>query len=326
MKRNKIMQILLLILIIVVIGATLVFSIYFWMKSATESTTIAWFAAIFGGTLIYVSGWLILGSYNTFREQKAVANGIRGDFPKDDYLAAVVGTIIPLDYTLKAPLSHREAVYYTYSIEHEELDPDKNRIDVIDFSGEALAPCAVKTSYGNVRLLSKPAMLKGFKTVFPDDYDRADLYIESTKFDEFNLNNPLDAYEFANEIVSLLELKAGEMRSDVKLSYAENSRGLTLKEEIVPPGAEVCVIGRFDSKEKAFYTPKFKFGADSGIQIIKGKGKTLLTKLRWKSTILFVIGTIVLISSIAGLFVLRAKIVTLNIKVTENAKKIIVWH
>jgi len=326
MKRNGIMQILLLILIVVVIGATLVFGIYFWMKPAVETTTVAWFAAIFGGALIYVSGWLILGGYNTFREQKAVANGIHGNFPKGKFLAAAVGTIIPLEYTLKAPLTHRDCVYYTYSIKHEELDSEKKKVDVIDFSGEAMVPCVVKTPYGNVRVLSKPALLKGFKSAYPGDYDRADLYIKSTKFKEFNLNNPLEAYDYANEIVRLLELKTGQMRSDVKLSDAENTRGLTLKEEIVPPGAEVCVVGKFDSNEEAFYTPKSQFGADSGIQIIKGKGKSVLTKLRWKSASLLIIGSTILIATIVGLFILRSKAVTLKIKITENAKKIIVWH
>jgi len=320
------MQILLLILIVVVIGTSLVLGIYFWMKPAFEKNTSVWFIAIFGDVLIYVAGWLIMGGYNIFREQKAVASGIRGDFPKGKYLAAAVGIIIPLDYKLKSPLTQLDCVYYTYSMGHEELDSEKKRVDVVDFSGEAMVPCAVKTSYSIVRLLSKPALLKGFKSAFPDDYNRADLYIESTKFDEFNLNNPLDALAYANEIVRLLELKTGEMRSDVKLSYAENSQGLNLKEEIVPPGAEVCVIGKFDSKEKAFYTPKFQFGATSGIQIIKGKGKSVLTKLRWKSASLLIIGAILLIATIVGLFIMRAKAPTLNIKVSENAKKIIVCH
>lgn len=298
------------ILLYLVILSVLIISIYFWMKPIQPAPPMALVIAVFGGVALLVGGCLLCLGHYRIREYKTIARAMRGEMPEDGETAAAIGTVVACNGVLKAPLTGRECVYYRYEIEHEERDrsEDNDTTTVIDFSGDALAPCAVRTAYGDVNIEGRPAELRGFRVEIVRDHARADEYIRTTKFQEFDLVDPFQAVPFAREVYRSLGQRGREMRSDYRLSDATDSSGLWLKEWILPVQVEVCAIGRFDASGNALYNAPQRTGHGSGIQIIRGNGSVVLKRLWWKAALLIPGGILLLVGSVAGLIWIHRKL------------------
>jgi hypothetical protein len=298
------------ILLYLVFLSVLITGIYFWMKPVQPAPPVALVVAVFGGVAILVGGCVLcLGHYKVC-EYKTIACAMRGEMPEDGDIAAAIGTIVACEGILNAPLTGRECVYYRYEMEHEERDhsEDDDTTTVTDYSGDALAPCAVRTSFGDVNIEGRPAELRGFRVEIVKDHARADEYIRTTEFQEFNLDDPFQAIPFAREVYRSLGQRGRKMRSDYRLSDATDSSGLWLKEWILPAQVEVCAIGRFDASGTALYNAPQRTGHGSAIQIIKGNGAAVLRSLWWTAALLIPGGILLLIGSVAGLIWIRRKL------------------
>jgi hypothetical protein len=169
-----------------------------------------------------------------------------GEPPADGKRTALVGTVTVTGSPLLAPISGTPCAGYTYEIFHyvrsgRAADNSSTaQRKVTDFSGIALAPCALHTMQGDFPLLSYP-FLNGFgERLFSNDAEaarRAGAYVQSTTFERtVPLVGELSALHHAMADTS------GSIRKDWRISDASDA-GTHLLEQCLPADAKTCAFG-----------------------------------------------------------------------------------
>lgn len=188
----------------------------------------------------------------------------------DGERVAIAGTLEPESTPLHAPLSGAECLVYDWSISHMRTvrDSSSERTERIDRSGLALAPSVIRSEGRSIRLLACPG-IEGFPETPKERMtaERARSYIRSTNFEE-----PSIVRELA-EVREITADETGAIRKDWKLSKDDDLEDAIFRERYLPPGAAVCVVGRY-SAEKSAIVPQANTG---GVRAIRGTREEALS-------------------------------------------------
>jgi hypothetical protein len=191
---------------------------------------------------------------------------------------AIAGTLEPEGATLHAPLSGSECLVYDWSISHwstgdleRVIGTTRNtgtgRTEQVDKNGFGLAPSVIRSEGRAIRLLALPG-LEGF----PDTpakrmtAERARSYIGATHFEELPLARRL------SEVARITADDTGAIRADWKLTDKEGLENAMFQERFLPPGAAVCVVGRYSAAKNAI-VPEANVG---GVRAIRGSREEAL--------------------------------------------------
>src|ERR1051325_6254429 len=175
------------------------------------------------------------------RRAEAAARGETYAAPQDGETVAVYGTIRALREPLRAPCTNKQAVLYSYEIDHV-VRRQNNSESVRDYSGVALTPSVVDSPYGPVRILTYPS-LEGFEKDSYDtdeELDNARAYIRATQFQKMSGFAVGTMYR---EVKDMMTDDDGEIRKDWQMGDADPELpDHTLREEVIPNGEQVCAI------------------------------------------------------------------------------------
>jgi hypothetical protein len=210
-----------------------------WKK--THETVPTAFIGILGGTfaaMLVGSAWgLVTGS----DDRRALQRALEGEPPKDGRLEAATGTVRALGTPLEAPFTGQECVAYEYNV--------KNRAEGrSDFTGVALAPCAIETPRGPVKILGW-SLLDQFPKALKDDVDRARglAYLQSAKFEPLGLSNALS---FLKDLIADQD---GTIRKDMRIADAEpDLEKRRIEERVVPVNSTVTILGVWSEAQRGF--------------------------------------------------------------------------
>ncbi len=161
---------------------------------------------------------------------------------RDGELIGISGQVKALRAPVIAPFSGKPCVILEYEISRT-TGTGKNRTNSIDFTGMLMAPCAVHTSRGPVRLVGFPLIPQTSheRIENPADLGRAGKYLATTQFKE-RTKNPLALLKELNEILADDD---GDLKADFRNPGAfptelEDDYDDDLDESAKPPIASVA--------------------------------------------------------------------------------------
>jgi hypothetical protein len=247
--------------------------------------------------------WISTGALRTAaiaaRDARRVSSqsafaGFGGEEMTDGETITIVGRIRAVNQPLRAPFSDQPAVLYSYEIEHVSRGPEDSTSTAKDYSGFALAPTAIDSSRGSILLLGFP-LLQGFpKTNVDTDAAKqhAAAYIASTAFTDMQGFHPSQIY---HQIRDVLTDDDGHIRQDCKMTEDRDLSDKTLVEQIVAPGEQVCVIGKWSAAKRGIVPG----GANGVIQLLRGDPQKVESGL-WGKCIRNVIGGLIVATIVNG--------------------------
>jgi hypothetical protein len=160
---------------------------------------------------------------------------------RDGRLEAASGPIRPLEAPLAGPFTGRACVAYEYDVK----PPGGAQSE---FAGVALAPCAIDTPRGSVRVLGW-TVLDQFprETGSAIDHARGAAYLETAPFERLGLTS------LVSVMSELLADDDGTIRKDFRIGAdTVILTGRAIEERIVPVGASVTLIGRWSEAKGGF--------------------------------------------------------------------------
>jgi len=249
-----------------------------------------WWATGVASFFMWISVSSLQGAITSARDAMRVSSessfgGFGGEQFADDETATVVGHIRAVGSSLRAPFSGKAAVLYSYDIEHVSYN-NNDSTDVKDYSGFALAPCAIDSPHGSVRIFGFPLM-EGFpKRAYDTEEGRrnASAYLESTPLTSMQGFHPGAIF---HEIKELLTDDDGQVRKDWKMTEDRDLSDKHLSEQVVAPGDQVCAIGRWSAAKHGLIPP-----AGGVIRLMQGDPQKIVSGL-WRKTIGNLIGALV---------------------------------
>ncbi len=194
-----------------------------------------------GGTFATMLVSSIMGLFTGGSDREALKRAIAGEPPKDGRLEAASGRVRALGAPLEAPFTGRKCVAYEYDVKN----PTEQRSD---FTGVALAPCAIDAPRGPVRILGW-SLLDEFPKTLKEEIDRprALSYLRNTAFEPLGLGNALSF------LSGLLADQDGAIRKDMRIGKGEpDLEGRHLSERIVPEGSTVTILGKWSEADHGF--------------------------------------------------------------------------
>jgi Ankyrin repeats (3 copies) len=218
--------------------------------------------------------------------------GFGGEQFEDDAIVTVVGHISAVGSSLRAPFSGNAAVLYSYDIDHISRTDD-GASETKDYSGFALAPCAIDSPHGSVRIFGFP-LLEGFpkKSYSTEDGRRnAAAYLEATPLKDMQGFHP---GTIIHEIKELLTDDDGQFRKDWKMTEDRDLSDKHLSEQVVTPGDQVCAIGRWSAAKHGLIPP-----AGGVIRLLQGDPQKIVSGL-WRKCIGGLIGGLIFAALVNG--------------------------
>lgn len=195
-----------------------------------------------GAGLLLCAGLALLYSAATaWRQRASILGGIAGVTPSDGPGAVLVGTLEARGPALTAPMSGVPCLAYAYDIT-ETRGTGKQRMIYKHFRGVALTPSAVVTPAGSFTLLTVPDLdAAAPSTTASERMANFERYARVTTF--------LRHDSAAQELLDQWADADGAYRSDVGYAALDDVTltNCQLTEQLVPPGARVCVFGSFSS-------------------------------------------------------------------------------
>jgi hypothetical protein len=215
-----------------------------------------------------------------------VSSGSLGERPKDGEAITAVGRIRAVGPPLTAPFSGKPAVLYMYDVKHvRTVGRDVSFVE--DYSGFAQTPSVIDSPHGPIRLLGIP-LLERFdneRLESESALQNATAWIANTQFVE--MTGLVTAFR---ELKNLTTDDDGQARKDWRINDSPDLRNKQLYEQVVAPGEQVCVIGRF-SAEKGGVIPDFTGG--SVVQLVRGDPGSVAGSLWWKTARSIVAGILI---------------------------------
>ncbi|MGA8809568.1 MAG: ankyrin repeat domain-containing protein [Thermoanaerobaculia bacterium] len=256
-----------------------------------------WWATGLASFFMWIAVSMLQGSVTSARDAMRVSSessfgGYGGEQFEDDAIVTVVGHIRAVGSTLRAPFSGNAAVLYGYDIDHISQS-SHDSTNVMDYSGFALAPCAIDSPHGSVRILGFP-MLEGFpKKPYSTDDGRknAAAYLEATALKDMQGFHPGTIF---HEIKELLTDDDGQFRKDWKMTEDRDLSDKDLREQIVAPGDQVCAIGRWSAAKHGLIPP-----AGGAIRLLQGDPQKIVSGL-WRKCIGGLIGGLIFAAAVNG--------------------------
>jgi ankyrin repeat protein len=221
-----------------------------WLVLAGAYAAVAWWRiqekapaliiGVLGGTF---AGILISSAYGLvqgLKDRAALRRAVNREPRVDGRLEAATGPVQPLAAALTSPFSGKECVAYEYDVK----DPAAGRSA---FTGVALAPCAIRTGTGPVKLLGW-AVLDEFEGDPGDiDPERGAAFLRTASFEPLGLKNALST------LGSLLTDDDGSIRKDFRIEGADvDLAGKKISEKVVLAGANVTALGVWSAAKGGF--------------------------------------------------------------------------
>ena len=276
---------------------------YWYLLHGHVEPPVLWWSVGIASFFMWISTGALRTAAMAARDASRVSSqssfaGFSGEEMTDGETVTIVGRVRALGSPLRAPFSDQPAVLYSYEIEHISQDRESTST-AKDYSGFALAPTAINSSRGSINLLGFP-LLEGFpKTTLDTDAARqnAAAYIASTPFTDMQGFHPGQIYQ---QIRDVLTDDDGHLRKDWKMTEDRDLSDKTLKEQIVAPGEQVCVIGSWSAAKHGLVPG----GTDGVIQLLRGDPQKVESGL-WGKCIRNVIGGLVVAAIVnAGVYAL----------------------
>ncbi|HEV7484661.1 MAG TPA: ankyrin repeat domain-containing protein [Thermoanaerobaculia bacterium] len=249
-----------------------------------------WWATGVASFFMWISLSTLQGAATSARDAMRVTSessfgGFGGEQFEDDAIVTVVGHISAVGSSLRAPFSGNAAVLYSYDIDHISRTDD-GASETKDYSGFALAPCAIDSPHGSVRIFGFP-LLEGFpkKSYSTEDGRRnAAAYLEATPLKDMQGFHP---GTIIHEIKELLTDDDGQFRKDWKMTEDRDLSDKHLSEQVVTPGDQVCAIGRWSAAKHGLIPP-----AGGVIRLLQGDPPKIVSGL-WRKCIGGLIGGLI---------------------------------
>jgi len=266
-----------------------------------------WWITGVASFLMWISVGTLQGAFGAARDASRISSessfgGFGGEQFADDETITVVGHIRAIGSPMPAPFSGKSAVLYNYDIDH--LSQGQNdSTNVKDYAGFALAPCAIDSPHGSVRILGFP-LLEGFpKASFDTEEGRrnAAAYIESTTWTDMKGFHPGTIY---HEIKEMLTDDDGQFRKDWKMTEDRDLTGKHLAEQLVVPGDQVCAIGRWSASKHGLIPP-----AGGVIRLLRGDPQ-LIVKGLWSKFTGNLIGGLIVAAVVNGAVYMLLQVAT----------------
>jgi hypothetical protein len=127
--------------------------------------------SLLAGAFGWASIGLLRSSLRGWRERAAITGGVAGVRPSDGRRAVLVGTIEPLQVTLRAPMDGSECVAYSYEVT-EDRGSGRQRTVLRHFKGYGLAPSVIITRTGSYQRYAREAVFSGPSTSAQELLDR----------------------------------------------------------------------------------------------------------------------------------------------------------
>jgi hypothetical protein len=241
-----------------VVAYLVLFAGYYWFLQARFENPPLLVLSFLGamGLFFFLAG--IAGLFTGTSDKAVLAKAGQMTMPKDGKKAAVSGIVQPTGLSLcRSPLSGEDCVAYEYKFQTRN-----NTGDPVEYSGYGMSSCAIRASYGDVRLLSFPVLdAIGWESAawqLDPDEDQSEMgpagppasiaqeYIANTKFREVKINELIQTFE------EMFADKDGVLKTDLcKKLNREQYDGDKFWQRTVRAGAEVCALGRFSAKQNA---------------------------------------------------------------------------
>src|SRR3954452_1297000 len=280
---------------LLILGAC--FASYWYVLHGHVEPPAFWWATGVASFFMWISVSSLQGAFTTARDAMRVSSessfgGYGGEQFEDDAIVTVVGHIRAVGSPLRAPFSGKSAVLYNYDIEHIAQAHDGTS-EIKDYSGFALAPCAIDSPHGSVRILGFP-MLEGFpKTSYDTAEGRknAAAYLHATELKDMQGFHPGTIF---HEVKELLTDDDGQFRKDWKMTEDRDLSDKQLREQVVAPGDQVCAIGRWSAAKHGVIPPP-----GSVIRLLQGDPQKIVSGL-WRKTIGNLIGALIVAAIVNG--------------------------
>jgi hypothetical protein len=273
------------------------FGSYWYVLHGHVEPPAFWWATGVASFFMWISISTLQGAVTSARDAMRVSSessfgGYGGEQFEDDAIVTVVGHISAVGSSLRAPFSGNAAVLYSYDIDHISQG-SQDSSNVMDFSGFALAPCAIDSPHGSVRILGFP-LLEGFpKKSYSTDEGRknAAAYLEATELKDMQGFHP---GTIIHEIKELLTDDDGQFRKDWKMTEDRDLSDKQLREQMVAPGDQVCAIGRWSAAKRGLIPP-----AGGVIRLLQGDPQKIVSGL-WRKCVGGVIGGLIVAAVVNG--------------------------
>jgi hypothetical protein len=273
------------------------FGSYWYVLHGHVEPPAFWWATSVASFFMWISLSTFQGAFTSARDAMRVSSessfgGFGGEQFADDAIVTVVGHIRTAGSSLRAPFSGKPAVLYSYDIDHISRSADGTS-QTKDYSGFALAPCAIDSPHGSVRIFGFP-MLEGFpKIAYDSDEGRknAAAYLDATAQTDMQGFHPGTIF---HEMKDLLTDEDGQFRKDWKMTEDRNLSDKNLSEQVVAPGDQVCAIGRWSAAKHGLLPPH-----GGVIRLLQGDPQKIVTGL-WRKTAGNVIGALIVAAVVNG--------------------------
>jgi len=198
---------------------------------------------ILGGTFAALLISSFIGLFTGGRDRAALRRAANAEPMRDGRIEAASGPIRAVDKPLESPFSGQSCVAYDYDVKQASEGHS-------DVAGFAMAPCAVQTLRGPVRVFGF-ALLDQFPSTSGDRLDRArgERYLSSATFEPLGLTTVL------SQVSQMVSDDDGQIRKDLRVGNAPiGLEHRTITERVLPEGTPVTILGYWSEPRQGFAT------------------------------------------------------------------------
>lgn len=227
-----------------VLYAVIAASLGFFVYRRVAQPGPAWAAALIGGFFVWLGIAYLIGIRQKIAEARMIGRAISGAPPQDGKRIAVVGRVHPAGgRTLTSPLTKTPCLAYAYEINKANSENNQQRV----YSGFALAPCAIQTGSGSIKLLAYPDLQT------PKDHPaglaivaNANEYVGATQFQQLSGTPIREAFK---RFMDQFQDDDGSIRVDERVPANDvDLSDAFFMEQLLRPGDEVCAIGLYSAQ------------------------------------------------------------------------------
>ncbi len=246
--------------------------------------------SLIGGLAAVIGAGFLLSISKPVRDRAALAACLAGKRPADGARAGLAGTIDAIGEPLRAPLSGKECVAWSYEI-WEMKSTGSRSSKVVYFEGIALTPSSIATPAGTFRLLAVPTLDLASDGFLPSE--ALARFREHMKTASFETSKPRGTLE------QMLSDDDGSYRREFR---AENVADAPLEkcrftEGAVARGERVYLSGRY-SESRGGIVPDPNWAKHT--RLMKGDPAEILRQLRGR-IVRYAIGGVVFLAGAAAI-------------------------
>ena len=227
--------------------------------------------ALFGGFFLWVSANLWMSAATAWRERAALAAGLAGTTPLDGRQTILAGHIEPIGPVLRAPLSGRECLAYSFEI-YAMVSGFRRQTRVVYCDGIAVTPSMIVTRAGSFRLLAVPELDCDESLLDSESRARAADVMRTAPFEPPPppFKQPSIGKQWSDD--------DGEYRRERRLVEGDVDLGkCRLSERALERGAPVCVFGQYSAAKRAIVADPADWSKIT--RVMKGNAESIVGQL-----------------------------------------------